>query len=170
MRLPLLLSGAGLALGLTLGLASSVAAQVSPVNRPMTFLARGGNTLVMLTDAPEGPATGQADVWVWYFHGADHAGSSERGPLTRAVRLTIDCATRRSRNEMAETFNGLNREGWTSLSAAADWTRPAEASIGAAPVKAVCDPAPATPRPVLADFAAARAAADRVLTTPPSGS
>lgn len=162
--------GAVLGIVIGLGVAWPAAAQISPVDKPITFLARGGNTLVMMTEVPERPVTGQVDTWVWYFFGPDHAESSERGALTRAVRLTIDCATRRTRNEMAETFNGPHREGWTSLAEHADWVRPGETSIGAAPIKAACDPAPATPRVILPNFAAARSGADRALLVPPSGS
>lgn len=158
----------GLAALFGAGLALPSAAQVSPGRQPLIFLSRGGNTLVMMTDIPTRPATGRVEVWVWYFYGPDHPESSERGPLTRAVNMTIDCSTRMTSNHSVENFNGLNYEGRVSLTHAARWVRPANTSIGAAPIKAACDPAPTAPRPVLENFQAARAGADRALLIPPT--
>lgn len=164
-RRPLLVLGAAAALAVS---ASSALAQSAANERNLVYMGKSSSTVVMVSGAPSTPATGQVTVWVWHLFGPDHQRSTPAGPFGRAVRTTVDCSDRTSINRAAEMFNGLTFDSRTELNLVATWSTPGADTLGALPIRAVCDPAPATPRPVYPDFAAARANADLRLKPAPA--
>lgn len=156
---------AGLALAAA---ASPVLAQSSAAERDLVYLGRSATNVVMASGLPATPPAGQVQVWVWHFFGPDHERSTAAGSFGRAVRLTIDCSDRTSIHRASEQYFGATFDNRTNLSDVATWSTPGENTLGALPVKAVCDPAPATPRPIYADVAAARANADLRLKPSPT--
>ena len=151
----------------TAALASPALAQSSAAERNLVYMGKSATTVVMVSGLPATPATGQVTIWTWHLFGPDHEQSTTAGPFGRAVRMTVDCSDRTVINRSVEMFNGLTFDSRTELNLAATWTTPRAGTLGALPIQAVCDPAPATPRPTYADFAAARAYADlRLKPTP----
>lgn len=142
----------------------SASAQSIAPSTDLVYLGRSSTTIVMISAAPAAPPTGLTDVWVWHFFGPSHDRSSSRGPYSRAVRQTIDCVQRSSRSAVVEHFAGSTFETRNFLGDAATWGRPADGTLGAVPIAYVCDPRPATPRPVFDTLQRARDGADTLLT------
>lgn len=148
--------------------ASPAWAQSSASERDLVYMGKSATNVVMVSGVPAAPATGQVQVWVWHFFGPAHERSTAAGPFGRAVRMTIDCSDRTSIHRASEQYSGMTFVDRTNLSDVATWSTHAENTLGALPIRAVCDPAPATPRPVYADVAAARAYADLRLKPSPT--
>ena len=155
------------AIAVAAAVASPALAQSSAAERNLVYMGKSSTMVVMVSDLPATPATGQHTIWVWHFGGADHARSNATGPFGRAVRMTVDCADRTTINRASEQFNGTTFVNRTPLTEVATWSAQTEGTLGVLPVKAVCDPAPATPRPTYPDLAAARAYADLRLKPAP---
>ena len=157
-----------LAVAAVLGAVSPALAQTSANERNFVYMGKSAGNVVMVSGVPARPATGQIRVWVWHFFGPQHERSTPAGAFGRAISMTVDCSDRTSINYASEQYNGATFANRTNLSDVTTWSGHAENTLGALPIRAVCDPAPATPRPVYADLAAARAYADLRLKPSPT--
>lgn len=146
---------------------SSALAQSAADERNLSYVGRGGRSVVMVADVPAAPARGQTRVWVWYLFGPGDERSTATGSFGRAMDMTVDCATRRTFNNASEQYLGSTHSNRSELSGVSSWVTPDPDSLGILPVRAVCDAAPATPHPVHTDLASARAFADLQLKPAP---
>lgn len=156
------------AAALAASVASPALAQSSANERNFLYVGKSDTTVVMVSGVPTTPSTGQVTFWTWHLFGPDHQRSNAVGPFGRAVRVTVDCSDRTSINRAAEMFNGLTFESRIELDLTGRWATHGSDTLGALPIKAACDPSPATPRPFYPDFAAARANADLRLKPAPT--
>lgn len=148
--------------------AAPALAQSSANERGFVFMGKSASNVVMVSGVPARPATGQVRVWVWHFFGPGHERSTAAGAFTRAISMTVDCSDRTSIHNASEQYEGTTFANRTDLSAVATWSSHGDNTLGVLPIRAVCDAAPSTPRPVYADLAAARANADLRLKPSPT--
>lgn len=148
--------------------AAPALAQSSANERNFVYMGKSASNVVMVSGVPARPSTGQVQIWVWHFFGPEHERSTAAGAFGRAISMTVDCSDRTSINRASEQYNGTAFANRSSLSEVATWSRHAENTLGALPIRAVCDAAPTTPRPVFTDLAAARTYADLRLKPSPA--
>ncbi|MGQ3112652.1 MAG: hypothetical protein ACT6RD_09185 [Brevundimonas sp.] len=153
---------------LALFAATGASAQQSANQGPLTYLGKSATTVVMASDLGALDGSSQRTIWVWHFFGPDHERSTPGAPYTRAVRTTVDCSDRTTINRATEHLAGSTFSSRLNLSDVATWSRVTENTLGALPVKALCDPAPVVPRATYPNVAAARANADLRLKPPPA--
>lgn len=153
---------------LALAVSGGASAQDSANQGPLTYVGKSATTVVMASDLGPLDGSNQRTIWVWHFFGPNHERSTPGAPYTRAVRTTVDCSDRTTINRAAEHLAGSTFTSRLNLSDVATWSRVTENTLGALPVKALCDPAPAVPRATYPNVAAARANADLRLKPPPA--
>lgn len=157
----------GLSAAALVALASPACAQTAANERNLVYMGTGTANVVLVSGLPATPPRESAEIWVWYLAGPAHRRSTPTGSFGQAIRTSIDCTDRSSFSLEAEMYLGVTRSYRTNLRSLSQKVYPQSDTIGAFPIEAVCDPAPANARPVFADLAAARAFADSQLPPRP---